>query len=99
MRDSYWKREVPTGVKEEHSDMNEADILGFTDDDIVFQVHNIERMIHNVDRHNDDDQYSNGKIVKYKKMIEDSKRHSILIVRSMHATVCDSEAFLVEGEQ
>jgi hypothetical protein len=37
-------------------------------------VHNIEEMIHNVERHGDDDQYSNGELAKYKKMIEDSKK-------------------------
>jgi hypothetical protein len=74
MRDSYLEREVPTGVEEEHDDVNEADILGLTDDDIEFQVHNIEEMIHNVERHGDDDQYSNGELVKYKKMIEESKK-------------------------
>jgi hypothetical protein len=37
-------------------------------------VHNIEWMVHNVKRHDDDDQYSNGKLVKYKKMIKDSKK-------------------------
>jgi hypothetical protein len=36
MRDSYMKREVPTGVEEYHDDVNEIDILGFTDDDIEF---------------------------------------------------------------
>jgi hypothetical protein len=36
MTDSYLEREVPTGVKEYHDDLNEADILGFTDDDIKF---------------------------------------------------------------
>jgi hypothetical protein len=41
MRDSQLEREVPTGVEEDHDDVNEADILGFIDDDIVFQVHNI----------------------------------------------------------
>jgi hypothetical protein len=36
MRDSYLEREVPTNVEEDHDDVNEADILGFTDDDIEF---------------------------------------------------------------
>jgi hypothetical protein len=36
MRDSYLKREVLTGVEEDHNDVNEADILGFTDDDVEF---------------------------------------------------------------
>jgi hypothetical protein len=37
MRDSYLKREVPTSVEEDHDDdVNEPDILGFTDDDIEF---------------------------------------------------------------
>jgi hypothetical protein len=54
--------------------VNEPDILGFTDDDIEFQVHNIEEMVHNVERHDNDDQYSNGELAKYKKMIEDSKK-------------------------
>jgi hypothetical protein len=54
--------------------VNEADILEFTDDDIEFQVHNIEEMVRNVERNGDDDQYSNGELTKYKKMIEDSKK-------------------------
>jgi hypothetical protein len=74
IRDSYLEREVPTGVKEEQDDVNEADILGLTDDDIEFQVHNIENMVRNVKRHDDDDQYSNSKLAKYKKMIKDSKK-------------------------
>jgi hypothetical protein len=73
MRDSYVEREVSTSVKEDHDDMNEADILGFTDDDIEFQVHNIEEMVCNVERHGDD-QYSNSELAKYKKMIKDSKK-------------------------
>jgi hypothetical protein len=64
MRDSYVKREVPTGVKEDHNDVNEADILVFTDDDIEFQVHNIEEMVHNVERHSYDDQYSYDELGK-----------------------------------
>jgi hypothetical protein len=55
MRNSYLEREVPTGVEEDHDDMNEANILGFTDDEIEFQVHNIEEMVHNVERHVDSD--------------------------------------------
>jgi hypothetical protein len=35
MRDSYLEREVPTDVEEELDDVNEADILGMTNDDIV----------------------------------------------------------------
>jgi hypothetical protein len=31
-------------------------------------------MVHNIERHGDDDQYSNDKLAKYKKMIEDSKK-------------------------
>jgi hypothetical protein len=58
------KREVPTGVKEDHNDVNEADILVFTDDDIEFQVHNIEEMVHNVERHSYDDQYSYDELGK-----------------------------------
>jgi hypothetical protein len=54
--------------------VNETDILGFTDDDIEFWVHNIEEMVRNVKRHGDDYQYSNGELAKYKKMITDSKK-------------------------
>jgi hypothetical protein len=36
MRDSYLNREFPIGVEEEHDDVNETDILGFTNDDIKF---------------------------------------------------------------
>jgi hypothetical protein len=74
MRDEYMEREIPTGVEEDHNDVNEADILWFTDDDIEFQVHNTEKMVHNIERHGDDDQYSNGKLANYKNMIEDSKK-------------------------
>jgi hypothetical protein len=74
MRDSYLEREVSISVEEDHDDVNEADILGFIDDDIKFQVHNIEKMLRNLERHDDDDQYSNSELAKYKKMIEDSKK-------------------------
>jgi hypothetical protein len=70
--------------------VNKAYILGLTDENIEFQVHNIEEMVCNVERHGDDDQYSNGELIKYKKMIEDSNKPE---------TVCDGEAFPVEGEQ
>jgi hypothetical protein len=68
------EREVHTGVEEDHDDVNEVDILGFTDDDIEFHVHNIEEMVRNIKRHDDDDQYGNGELVKYKNMIKDSKK-------------------------
>jgi hypothetical protein len=58
MRDSYLEREVPTGVEEDHDDVNKADILGFTNGNIEFQVHNIEEMVRNVERHGNDDQYN-----------------------------------------
>jgi hypothetical protein len=74
MRDSYMEGEVPTGVEEDHDDVNEADILRFTIDDIEFQVHNIEEVVCNVKRHGDNDQYSNDELAKYKKMIEDYKK-------------------------
>jgi hypothetical protein len=50
-----------------------ADILGLIDDNIIFQVHNIEEMVCIVERHDGDDQYNNDEHAKYKKMIEDSK--------------------------
>jgi hypothetical protein len=31
-------------------------------------------MVHNIKKHGDDDQYSNGELAKYKKIIEDSKK-------------------------
>jgi hypothetical protein len=74
MWDSYLERKVPTSVEEEQDDVNEVDILVLTNDDIEFQVHNIEKMVRNVERHGDNDQYSNGELIKYKKMIEDSKK-------------------------
>jgi hypothetical protein len=36
MMDSYMEREVPTSIEENHDDVNEVDILGFTNDDIKF---------------------------------------------------------------
>jgi hypothetical protein len=74
IRDSYLEREVPTGIEEDHDDVNEADILWFTNYAIEFQVHNIEEIVRNVERHVDNDQYSNGELAKYKKMIKDSKK-------------------------
>jgi hypothetical protein len=55
MRDLHLEREVPTGVQEDHGDVNEANILWFSDDDIEFQVHNIEETVHNIERHGDND--------------------------------------------
>jgi hypothetical protein len=43
------EREVPTDVEEEHGDLNGANISGLTNDDIEFQVHNIEKMVCNVE--------------------------------------------------
>jgi hypothetical protein len=38
MRDSYLEREIPTSDEEDHdNDVDELDILGFTNDDIEFQ--------------------------------------------------------------
>jgi HSP20 family molecular chaperone IbpA len=75
MRYSYMEREPPTDVEEDQDDdVNEPDILGFTDDDIKFQVHNIDEMVYNVERHGEDDQFDNGELAKYKKMTEDSKK-------------------------
>jgi hypothetical protein len=56
MRDSYMERKVPIGVKEDHDYVNEVDILVFTNDDIEFQVYNIEEMVRNIKRHGNDDQ-------------------------------------------
>jgi hypothetical protein len=67
-------RNIDIGVEEEHDNANEIDILGLTDDDIEFQVHNIEEMVNNMKRHDDDDQYSNDELAKYKKMIIYSKK-------------------------
>jgi len=75
LNEAEMRQEVPTdGLEEEDDDVNEADILGLSDDDIVSRVDNIEEMVRNVERHADDDQYSNGELAKYKKMIEDSKK-------------------------
>jgi hypothetical protein len=65
MRNSYLERDVSTVVNDHDDDVNEPDILGFTDDDIEFQVHNIDEMIRNVERHGDDDQYSNGEYMQW----------------------------------
>jgi hypothetical protein len=81
MRDSYVERVFPTSVKEDNDDVNETDILGFIDDNIEFQVHNIEEMVRNVERYDDDDKYSNGELIKYKKMTKTPRSHSIMIVR------------------
>jgi hypothetical protein len=99
MRGSYMEREVSTSVKQDHDDVNETNILGFTDDDIEFQVHYIEEMIRNIERHGDGDQYSNGEPAKYKKIIKDSKNPFYHLCGSVHMTVCNGETLLVEDEQ
>jgi hypothetical protein len=69
------REEVPTdGVEEEGNDVNETDILRLSDVDIVSRVNNIEEMVCNVERHADDDQYSNNELAKYKKRIVDSNK-------------------------
>jgi hypothetical protein len=54
-------------------------------------------MVCNIERHDDDDQYSNGELVKYKKIIKNSNKPWLCGL--VHETVCDGETFLVEGEQ
>jgi hypothetical protein len=69
------REEVPTdGVEEEDDDVNKTYTLRLSDVDIVSQVDNIEEMVHNGERHADDDQYSNNELAKYKKMIVDSNK-------------------------
>jgi hypothetical protein len=75
LNEAEMREEVPNdGVEEEDDDVNEADILRLRDVDIVSQVDNIEEMVRNVERHTDNDQYSNDELAKYKKMIEDSNK-------------------------
>jgi hypothetical protein len=75
LNEAEMREEVPTdGVEEEDDDVNEADILRLSDDDIMSRVDNIVEMVRNVERHTGDDQYSNDEIAKYKKMIEDSNK-------------------------
>jgi hypothetical protein len=75
LNEAEMREEDPTnGVEEKDDDVNEADILRLSDVDIVSRVNNIEEMACNVERHVDDDQYSNGKLAKYKKMIEYSNK-------------------------
>jgi hypothetical protein len=52
-------------------DMYEADILRLSDDGILSRVDIIEEMVHNVERHADDDQYCNGELAKVQ---EDDRR-------------------------
>jgi hypothetical protein len=75
LNEAEMREEVPTdGVEEEDDDVKEADILRLSDDNILSRVDNINEMVHNIERHADDDQYSNGELAKYKKMIENSNK-------------------------
>jgi hypothetical protein len=75
LNEAEMREEVPTNdVEEEDDDVNEADILRLSDDNIVSWVDNIEEMVRNIERHADDDQYNNGELAKYKKMIENSNK-------------------------
>jgi hypothetical protein len=75
LNEAEMRGEVPTdGVKEEDDDVNEADILWLSDDNIVSRVDNLEEMVRNIERHTDDDQYNNGELAKYEEMIEDSNK-------------------------
>jgi hypothetical protein len=51
-------------------------------------VHNIEEMVRNVERHGDNDQYNNGELAKYKKMIEDSKKPLYHGYASQYTRLC-----------
>jgi hypothetical protein len=63
-------------------------------------VPNIEEMVLNVERHSDNDYYSNGEVAKYKKMIKDSKMPFYHGCAAQYMRLfCDGETFLVEGEQ
>jgi hypothetical protein len=56
LNEAEMREEVPTdGVEEDDDDVNEADILRLSDDDILSRVDNIEEMVHNVEKHADDD--------------------------------------------
>jgi hypothetical protein len=56
LNEAEMREEVPTdGVEEEDDDVNEADILRLSDDDILSRVDNIEEMVRNVEKHADDD--------------------------------------------
>jgi hypothetical protein len=63
-------------------------------------VHDIEEMVHNVERHGDNDLYSNGRLARYKKLIKDSKKlfyHGCVAQYTrLFAMV---KLFSVEGEQ
>jgi hypothetical protein len=75
LNEAEMREEVPIdGVEEEDDEVNEVDILRLSDDDIMSRVDNIEEMVRNVERHTDDDRYSNGELVKYKKMIKHSNK-------------------------
>jgi hypothetical protein len=75
LNEAKMREEVPTdSVEEEDDDVNQADILSLSDKDIMSRVDNIEEMVRNVERYADDDQYSNGELAKYKKMIEYSNK-------------------------
>jgi hypothetical protein len=75
LNETEMREEVPIdGVEEEDDGVNEADILRLSDVDIVSRVDNIEEMIRNIERDTDDDQYSNGELVKYKKMSKYSNK-------------------------
>jgi hypothetical protein len=77
-----------------------VDLLGFTDDDIKFQVHNIKEMVRNIERHGDDDQHNNGELTKYTKMIEDAKKPLYHDCAAQYMRLYfDGETFSVEDEQ
>ena len=73
LRDAL-EREIRMGVEEEDQDnVNEAVMLGLSDDDIMCQVENKEEIVRNVEG-NADDEYNKGEMTKYKNMLEDSKK-------------------------
>jgi hypothetical protein len=79
--------------------VNESDILRLSDDNIVSRVDNIEEMVRNVERHANDDQYSNGELAKYKNMIDDSNKPFYDGCAVQYMRLCEGEAFLVKSEQ
>jgi len=67
------------GEVEDHIDDQEhdpnidlTDILGLSDNEVMDRVENLDEMVRNVERH--DEEYSDGELARYKRLIEDSRK-------------------------
>ena len=58
---------------DQEQELNDADILGCNNDEVMNHVENIDEIVCNAEKHANAG-YNNGELAKYRKLIDDSKK-------------------------